>query len=153
MSDAHESFNYSQITEHIFLGTNACCKAHFDENLGAQGITADISLEKEKLDNPMGVDYFLWLPTADLEAPTHEQLALGVQTLHFFIDNNIKVYVHCRLGHGRSTTLVMAYLMSIGKSYDDACAIVKERRPEVHLEEAQTKALNEMWVRVAKHRK
>lgn len=28
---SHIRFDYSEITEHIFLGTNFCCKLHFDE--------------------------------------------------------------------------------------------------------------------------
>jgi len=79
-----------------------------------KGVRADISLEEIKIDTPTGVDYFLWLPTKDHQAPTEDKLALGVQTLDFFIKRKIKVYIHCQRGHGRAPTLFVAYLVRNG---------------------------------------
>ncbi len=54
----HMPFEYDQVTEHIYVGTNQCCIVHFDESLLEAGIRADISLEQERLDTPFGVDFF-----------------------------------------------------------------------------------------------
>ena len=137
----HTPLNYSEITDYIYIGTNACCRQHFDENLKVLGINANISLEEERLDSPWGVDYFLWLPVKDLTPPSLEQLKLGAETLKFFEQEKIKVYVHCRLGHGRSPTLVAAYFIFQGRSTQEAIEAVREKRPEIHLEQSQVEAL------------
>ena len=77
-----------------------------------KGIKADISLEKEKLDAPFGVDYFLWLPTKDHTAPSQDQLKAGVKFMDELIKNKIKIYIHCQRGHGRAPVLVAAYFIS-----------------------------------------
>src|SRR3989338_9917321 len=89
-------FEYSQITSQIFLGTNFCCQTHFDQELLSQGITADISLEEEKIDSPLGVSYFLWLAVKDETAPTQKQLKVGVDFLAEIIKLGEKVYIHCK---------------------------------------------------------
>ena len=138
----HElKFEYSEITPDIFLGTNMCCQVHFDEELSKKGVTADISLEEERLDAPFGVESFLWLPTKDDRPPNPSQLQVGVDTIASLIKNGEKVYVHCKFGHGRSPTLVAAYLISQGKSVEDALSIIKEQRPSIHLDPSQIKAL------------
>jgi hypothetical protein len=77
----HVPFEYSKITDYIYLGTNQCCQVHFKKSLLKKGIKADISLEKESLDNPIGVDYFLWIPVKDKTAPTQKQLLIGAKTI------------------------------------------------------------------------
>lgn len=134
-------FDYSEINEQVFIGTNMCCQHGFDVELLKKGVRADISLEQEKVDAPMGVDYFLWLPTEDQHAPSPEKLELGVQTLAFFQDRRVKVYIHCKNGHGRATLLYAAYLTTTGMGLEEALASIKEKRPSVHLNEAQMKAL------------
>lgn len=136
-----KTFDWDQITEEIFLGTNMCCEIGFSNELLSKGVYGDISLEKERAENPVGVDYFLWLPVADGEAPTQKQLKLGVQAMDFFIQNKVKFYAHCKNGHGRAPTLVIAYFVSKGMSIEDAIAKVKEKRPEIHLNEIQLGAL------------
>lgn len=137
----HVQFNYNQITDEIFLGTNYCCKFHFDEDLAKQGIKADISLEAERLDQPFGVDHFLWLPTKDHTAPTLHSLALGVQMIHYLVEQKIKVYIHCMNGHGRAPSLVIAYMISKGKTLDEAIELVQKKRPEIHIEHPQLEQL------------
>jgi protein-tyrosine phosphatase len=126
------TFEYNQITPNIFLGTDLCCQTHFNKHLLKKGITADISLEKEKQDHPTGVEYYLWLPTKNHFAPTQKQLTIGVSFIEDLIKNNIKIYIHCQRGHGRAATLVAAYLIKKGKTPKDAIAFIKKRRPVIH---------------------
>jgi len=44
------TFEYSQITKYIYIGTNMCCQTHFDKSLIKKEIRADISLEEKTLD-------------------------------------------------------------------------------------------------------
>lgn len=135
-------FEYSQITDHIFIGSNACCLTEFDAMLTEHGITADISLEAERLDAAQGAEFFLWLPTIDHHAPTIDALRVGVCTLGELVDSGNSVYVHCRRGHGRAPTLVAAYFISKGSSVEEAIETIKTKRPQIHLEDEQTAQLH-----------
>ena len=136
-------FEYNEITKNIYIGTNQCCTVHFEQELLDKGVTADISLEGEKVDNPEGVDYFVWLPTVDHEAPTMEQIKIGVENIKKFIEMDVKVYVHCKNGHGRAPTLVAAYLISQGKDINIAVDEIRKKRPSIHLEDSQIARLEE----------
>jgi protein-tyrosine phosphatase len=139
----HPVSSYSQIDEHVFLGSNFCCQEHFDKDLLAKGVTTEISLQREHVDAPFGVKAFLWLPVLDGHAPTEYQLRLGIQALDAAVRHRQKVYVHCRNGHGRGPTMVIAYYISKGKSFKEARDFVSSKRPEVHLGEDQVEALKD----------
>ena len=144
MKDAKEDhivFNYSQIDENIWVGSNQCCQIHFDNELIKEGVTSDISLEKERVDAPFGVESYLWLPTADHTAPSQEQLGLGSWHIKNLVDTGRKVYIHCQNGHGRAPTLTAAYYIREGMEVDDAIAKIKAKRPEIHIEDVQRAAL------------
>lgn len=134
-------FNY--ITDGIYIGTNQCCQTHFDEELKKLGITADISLEEERLDAPFGVDFYTWIPVKNHLPPTPDQMEFGVATLKKLVTMGKKIYVHCRNGHGRAPTLVAAYLISKGKGPEETESFIKSNRPSMHLEEAQRQALRD----------
>ncbi|MDO8669699.1 MAG: dual specificity protein phosphatase family protein [Candidatus Buchananbacteria bacterium] len=136
-----KGFDYDQITEEVFIGTNMCCQFGFDKELIAKNVKADISLEEEKVDAPLGADYFLWLPTKNHEAPTQDKLILGVQTLEFLISKRIKIYIHCKNGHGRAPAMFAAYLIKKGMAVNDAISYIQNKRPAIHLNETQIEAL------------
>lgn len=136
------NINFSKITSHVYIGTNACCQVHFDEKLIKKGIEADLSLEEKSIDQPWGVKYFLWLPTRDETAPTQKQLAVGVKLIQELIENKVKVYIHCKNGHGRAPTMTAAYFISMGMTVEAALKLLKQKRPEIHPNIKQIKALN-----------
>ncbi|MBI2591356.1 MAG: dual specificity protein phosphatase family protein [Candidatus Brennerbacteria bacterium] len=138
-------FNY--IADGIYIGTNQCCQTHFDEELKKEGITADISLEEDRLDAPFGVNFYVWMPVKNRAAPKPDQLEFGVLVLERLISMSKKVYVHCKNGHGRAPTLVAAYLVKKGKNPEEAEAFIKLKRPSMHLEEAQREALRNFSVK------
>lgn len=140
--DSHKnSLDFNYITDGIFIGTNQCCQTHFDEKLKKEGITADISLEKDRIDAPFGVNFYVWIPVKNHTPPAPDQLEFGVSTLKKLVLMGKKVYVHCKNGHGRAPTLVAAYLISKGKNPEEAEAFIKSKRPSMHLEEIQREAL------------
>jgi protein-tyrosine phosphatase len=139
------AFEYSPISRYIYIGTNQCCQKHFKKSLIKKGIKVDISLEKEHLDAPHGVDLFLWIPVKDHTAPSLKQLLIGADFIMNAIRNKYKVYVHCKNGHGRSPTLVAAYLILKGMNVDDALNLIKSKRPVIHLNKLQVKALRNFW--------
>lgn len=143
--DKHkQDFDFSQITEYIFLGTNLCCdiSSHM-EFLEKIDVTADIDLEEERQDAPPRVDVYLWLPVKNKNAPNEAQFDIGVALIDQLVKNKKKIYIHCQLGHGRSPTLVAAYFIKQGMGVDEALAKIKAARPEIHLEDIQYQALKE----------
>ena len=134
-------FNYNQITEHIYVGNNQCCILELNELLVKEDIYADISLEEKLTDNPIGVGAFLWVPIKNDTAPESDQVKVTTAFIKTNVDMGKKIYVHCQNGHGRAPTIVIAYLMSTGQSFEDALALIKEKRPTMHLDESQIEFL------------
>lgn len=137
----HLKFNYNKITPYIYLGSNSCCIIHFKKELLAQGITADISMEQERIDQPEGVDFFLWLPTVDHTAPSMKQLVTGVDCITSLLKQKVKMYLHCKNGHGRAPSMLAAYFISQGMTVDEALETIARKRSEIHLENVQVKQL------------
>ncbi|PIN80655.1 hypothetical protein COV11_03615 [Candidatus Woesearchaeota archaeon CG10_big_fil_rev_8_21_14_0_10_30_7] len=130
-------FEYNQITPYIHIGSNMCCKGAFQKSLLKKNIKADLSLENEELDQPWGVDMFLWLPTKDHYPPNKNQVKMGVNFLTECVKNKQKVYVHCKRGHTRAPTMVIAYLISTGIQFKRALEQVKKKRKVTHLSQKQ----------------
>ena len=142
--------NYSRITPYIFIGTNKCCFPRFDKRLKKVGIKAGVNLEEKRLGMPTGLDFYLWLPVADHEPPTMDQLFIGAKFLKEVVDRKIKVYVHCSLGHTRSPTLVAAYLIHEGMTVKQAIATIKKKRRIIHPTKKQINALEKFYGMVNK---
>ena len=142
MRTHRETFEYSEISPYIYLGSNMCCGGHF-KKLSILGVYADIDLEytRDSFEKLSGIDLFLWLPTRDHTFPSHKQLIIGIRTIQALVESKTKMYIHCEFGHGRSPSLVIAYFIAEGMSYREAHAYVKKRRPEVHLLPAQVRGL------------
>ena len=140
-------FEYSKITNYIYIGTNMCCQQlYFNKNLLKKGIKADISLEETRIDQPFGVDYYLWLPTKDHKAPTLKQLRIGVSFLKELKKQKIRCFIHCQRGHSRAPTLVAASLISEGMKVEGAINFIKKRRPAIHPNKTQINILKRFKV-------
>jgi atypical dual specificity phosphatase len=109
-------------------------------DLKVAGVYAVISV----LDDPSNLNLYeqakiphLWLPTKGGTAPTREQ----VQELQTFVDEqNVLgngVAVHCTNGKRRTGTMLAAYLISSGASYEDAVQMLHSANSEIELREAQ----------------
>lgn len=118
----------------------------WDDEAGPLGDCSVLDLTCEFNENrPMrGSGRYLCLPVLDNAAPSLRQLEQGVQWLMEALRNG-RVYVHCAAGHGRSATVVLAYLMAIGMVLDveEGIAFLKARRPGVRLNAAQRAVLRE----------
>jgi len=129
-------FEYSRIDRFIFLGSNKCCELHFKKELLKKGILADISVDDEAVDRPFGVKYFFWMPVVDKKAPELDELLVGAKMLKMLVESKIKVYVHCKRGHGRSPTLVAAYYILLGDKYLNAIKRIGDKR-KIHMSREQ----------------
>jgi protein-tyrosine phosphatase len=152
MESHSNQWDFSQITEYIYLGADMCCgSTHYDYLVGTMGITADIDLQEERFQAPSPLlEEFLWLPTADTHAPSPAQLMVGVATIEKLVQAKKKMFIHCRLGHGRAPTLVAAWFVSQGMTPERAVAEIEKHRPEIHLNEQQMEALKKFKVKNSK---
>lgn len=143
--DGHE-FDYSVITDKIFLGSDFCqggvCLIHGDE-FKRLNVFVEINLSAERNElPPKDIEGYVWLPVVDGHAPEVHQLDIGTAIINEAVENGRKVYVHCTNGHGRSPTLIAAYFVRYkNMSVEEAMRLVKEKRPEIHIEDVQIKAL------------
>jgi len=73
------------------------------------------------------------LPTLDYTCPSDEDLQRGVEFLRAQVLAGKTVYVHCKVGRGRSATLVLCYLMAQrGLSAAEAYEILRATRRQVN---------------------
>lgn len=144
--DDDHIFDYTKITEDIYIGSDLCkggvCPIHGEE-FKELGVKVEINLSAERNEKPPDfIDSYTWIPVVDGYSPTQSDLDVGTYLMKRAIDEGKTVYVHCKNGHGRSPTMVAAYLIRYeGYTPEEAEKMIEEKRPEVHIEENQKKEL------------
>ena len=110
-------------------------------DLQAAGVGAIVSV----MDDPSNLDLYqqadiphLWLPTKGGTPPSREQL----QELQNFVESQNAqgnaVAIHCTSGRRRTGTILAAYLIRSGSSYNDAMQTIESANSSVELREAQS---------------
>jgi atypical dual specificity phosphatase len=95
-----------------------------------------------------GIEHLV-IPTRDyLFAPSYGDIC---QAVEFINENGLKgktTYVHCKAGRGRSTTIVLCYLVEHKQMMPDAALeYVRSIRPRVRLAAAQWQAVKQYYLR------
>lgn len=98
----------------------------------------------DQIDQDEGIKHLV-IPTRDyLFAPTFDDICQAVDFIHEHVKSGKTTYVHCKAGRGRSTTIVLCYLVEHkGMSPVDAYAYVRSKRPRVLLAASQWQAVQE----------
>ncbi|KAJ8754406.1 hypothetical protein K2173_002857 [Erythroxylum novogranatense] len=93
-----------------------------------------------------GIDHLV-LPTRDYcFAPSLGDISQAVAFIHENVLLERTTYVHCKAGRGRSTTIVLCYLVHHNQMTPDAAYdYVRSIRPRVHLAPAQCQAVQEYY--------
>jgi hypothetical protein len=145
-NDGHD-MDHSEVVPGIFIGSDLCkggtCLIHGEE-FKRLGVSFEVNLSDENNElPPKDIAGYLWIPVVDGFAPSLEQMEMGVAFIHSAQVAGKSVYVHCRNGHGRSPTLVAAYLKRHkNMKVDQALKLIKSKRSEIHIERSQTDALD-----------
>jgi protein-tyrosine phosphatase len=153
-NDTHV-FDYSVITENIILGSDFCngrgCKEH-EKEFNKLSVASEINLSVEKKETPpSNIESYMWTPVVDGYAPSMTQFDVGTAAINEIVKNGRVIYVHCTNGHGRSPTMVAAYLVRYKKlSVDEAIKFIKQKRPEIHIEDTQKEALDKYLAKCSK---
>lgn len=102
------------------------------EFLKDEGIDVIVTLTEGVLNQALieefGFEYH-HLPVEDFTAPSPAQVESFVEVVTNSARSGRKTVVHCTAGRGRTGTLVACYLVSIGKSPEEAMETVREMRP------------------------
>jgi protein-tyrosine phosphatase len=92
------------------------------------GITAVVNLRSEYqdvFDRPFPIAY-LWLPVIDFTDPEPDQMLMAARFIDTAVAAGRRVLVHCRLGIGRSPTVVAAWLIYTGLPAPEAIRRIEE---------------------------
>jgi atypical dual specificity phosphatase len=116
------------------------------EFLKDEGIDVLVSLTEIGL-NPWIVTEFDFeyhhIPVMDFTAPSDRQIDEFVSIVQAARKAGKKTVVHCLAGRGRSGTMAACYLVSLGRSSQEALAEVRSLRPGSVESESQAEAVRE----------
>jgi predicted protein tyrosine phosphatase len=134
---------FSRVTDHLYVGAqyNAAGRRLLDKH----GIAHVINMRAEfdSAEHDLAPANYCYLPTIDDAAPSVEHLLTGAAFIHAAVNANARVYVHCAGGVGRAPTMAAAYLITTGKSLDDALAMIRRVRPFITVMPSQMAALRD----------
>lgn len=134
---------FVEIAPHVFLGRRLTASEGKCAEIEGWVAVLDLAAELPESRPLRELANYRSLPVLDATAPGLEQLRAAVEWLKQHAASG-PVYVHCALGHGRSATVVAAYLIAVGVAADAKSSVkhLRERRPGVRLNRAQRRVLN-----------
>lgn len=140
---------WDEVDQYILLGAVPFQKDVLRlQKLGVKGVVTlnepFETLVPSSLYKAHGIDH-LMIPTRDyLFAPSLMDISRAVDFIHRNVSRGSTTYVHCKAGRGRSTTIILCYLIEYkNMTPADALEYVRSRRPRVSLAPSQWKAVQE----------
>jgi hypothetical protein len=144
---SRRSAPFTEILPGLYLG--GCLSSRDARRLNELKICAvlDLTSEFSEVRSLREATAYMCIPLLDRTAPSTSELETAINFIREQLQRG-SVYVHCALGHGRSATVMLAYLLASGKfaSLTDALAHVQSKRPRVRLNRSQLRALRQFAV-------
>lgn len=130
------------IAPNLWLGRRPTWREARQGNAHRWVAVLDLAAEFAEVAPLRSVPSYRSLPTLDATAPPPEALADAVRWIARHAAQG-PVLVHCALGHGRSATVAVAYLLADGlaPTIERAMAEIREKRPGVGWNPDQRRAL------------
>jgi protein-tyrosine phosphatase len=141
---SRQSAPFTEVLPGLYLGGRLCARdARRLNELKISGVL-DLTSEFSEVRSLRETSAYMCIPLLDRTAPSMCEFEAAI----CFIREQSQrgpVYVHCALGHGRSATVTLAYLLDSGKfaNLNEALAHLQTRRPRVRLNPSQLRALQE----------
>ncbi|CAH2041054.1 unnamed protein product [Thlaspi arvense] len=147
---------WDRVDEFIFLGAVPFpADVPRLKELGVSGVVTlnepYETLVSTSLYNAHNIDHLV-IPTRDyLFAPSYGDICQAADFIHENASRGKMTYVHCKAGRGRSTTIVLCYLVEHKQmTPHDAYAYVRSIRPRVLLASSQWQAVQNYYFRKMK---
>jgi hypothetical protein len=133
---------YVEVLPGLFFGRRLTAAEVRQERPPAWRGVLDLACEFAEVPGLRSVEDYYSLPVLDATAPSLAQLRRAVRWLVDRLPLG-PVYVHCALGHGRSGTIILAYLLFSGETADvrEGLKRLRALRPEVKLHRQQAHVL------------
>ena len=130
---------FAQVGHNLFFGRRL--SAREAEELGCDHVL-DLACEFAEAGSLRRRPGYRSLPLLDAAAPAHEQLREAAAWVADAVKSG-PVYVHCALGHGRSVSVVIAYLLSAGLvgTVAEGVQLLRSLRPGAEPNPAQLRRL------------
>jgi len=131
---------YTLIDEKVYLGAIPYYSHDIEYLQKTIGITSVVNLCREFSGQTEALSNLkinqLYIPTVDTSTPTFEDIVKAVQHIEQVRASGGTVLVHCKCGMGRSATIVLCYLIKVGRyrSLREAVEAMQHKRNEVSLD-------------------
>ena len=141
------SFDYSNITDNIIISGEYTQNDVFTiQKLGVKCVIdmRSESIFDQSLFESIGINYFN-IPVDNYFAPELDQIDNAIEFINsnISVDNNI--LIHCKEGVGRSSLIIIAYLITTGLDLFESMKIVQSNRWGANLNNIQFQKLKKWY--------
>ncbi|MAM27134.1 MAG: hypothetical protein CL704_04185 [Chloroflexi bacterium] len=141
------SFDYSNITDNIIISGEYTQNDVFTiQKLGVKCVIdmRSESIFDQSLFKSIGINYFN-IPVDNYFAPELDQIDNAIEFINsnISVDNNI--LIHCKEGVGRSSLIIIAYLITTGLDLFESMEIVQSNRWGANLNNIQFQKLKKWY--------
>ena len=141
------SFDYSNITDNIIISGEYTSNDIFTIQKLNVKCVIDMRSENsfdQSLFESIGIKYFN-IPVDNYFAPELEQIDTAIEYIKSYISTDNNILIHCKEGVGRSSLIIIAYLITTGLDLFESMEIVKSNRWGANLNNTQFQKLKKWY--------
>ena len=141
------SFDYSNITDNIIISGEYTSNDIFTIQKLNVKCVIDMRSENsfdQSLFESIGIKYFN-IPVDNYFAPELEQIDTAIEYIKSYISTDNNILIHCKEGVGRSSLIIIAYLITTGLDLFESMEIVKSNRWGANLNNIQFQKLKKWY--------